>query len=275
MSTALTTTASAHITTQVTKRARLAFSVAVAEGTPTTDESFTATSDGGETSVEEVVNESGVRFHIVTAPEGNLTVEYKVTASASAPARAVSDYEALELIRPSRYAESDKLSSAAHALFRDSIGDAAATAVAVDAWIHDNLRYVLGSSRPTDSAADTFLQMKGVCRDYAHLAVAFLRSMGIPARVVSVYAPGLNPMDFHAVVEVAVDGQWRVIDGTHLAPRASFIRIATGRDTADTAFLTTLAGRHNFKTLKVSVTADGQLPEDDLSTLVTLGEAYA
>ena len=51
------------------------------------------------------------------------------------------------------------------------------------------------------------------------------------------YAPGLYPMDFHAVAEAFVEGHWRVVDATLLAPRQTLVRIATGRDAADTAFL--------------------------------------
>ena len=59
----------------------------------------------------------------------------------------------------------------------------------------------------------------------------------MPARLAAVYAPGCEPMDFHAVAEAFVDGEWRVVDATCLAPRQSMVRIATGRDAADTAFL--------------------------------------
>ena len=81
---------------------------------------------------------------------------------------------------------------------------------------------------------DTLLAGAGVCRDYAHLVVALLRAVNVPARLVSVYAPGVYPMDFHAVAEAFVEGQWRVVDATLLAPRQSLVRITTGRDTADT-----------------------------------------
>jgi transglutaminase-like putative cysteine protease len=84
---------------------------------------------------------------------------------------------------------------------------------------------------------DSLLAGAGVCRDFAHLVVALLRAVYVPARVVSVYAPGLYPMDFHAVAEAFVDGQWRVVDGTLLAPRQALVRIATVRDDADIAFL--------------------------------------
>ena len=100
------------------------------------------------------------------------------------------------------------------------------------------LNYVPGSSYLIDGAVETMLSGAGVCRDFAHLVVALLRAVKIPARAVSVYAPGLYPMDFHAVAEAFVGGQWRVVDGTLLAPRQALVRIATcWRDAADIAFL--------------------------------------
>ena len=81
-----------------------------------------------------------------------------------------------------------------------------------------------------------------MCRDYAHLVVGLLRAMEVPARLASVYAPGLDPMDFHAVAEAWIDGAWHVLDATLLAPRSSLVRIATGRDAADTAFLSSYGG---------------------------------
>ncbi len=65
----------------------------------------------------------------------------------------------------------------------------------------------------------------------------------MPARAVAVYAPGLFPMDFHAVAEAVVDGHWQVVDATLLAPRSCLVRIATGRDAADTAFLSITVAR--------------------------------
>ena len=81
-------------------------------------------------------------------------------------------------------------------------------------WVGTRLNYVPGSSDPIDGAVDTLLAGPGVCRDFAHLVVALLRAVNVPARVVSVYAPGLYPMDFHAVAEAFVEGQWRVVDAT-------------------------------------------------------------
>ena len=107
------------------------------------------------------------------------------------------------------------------------------------------LDYVPGSSDPIDGAVDTLLAGRGVCRDYAHLVVALLRAVNVPARLVAVYAPGCQPMDFHAVAEAFVDGQWRVVDATCLAPRQTMVRISTGRDAADTAFLDNHRGSHH------------------------------
>ena len=88
---------------------------------------------------------------------------------------------------------------------------------------------------PTDDAIDTLLAGEGVCRDFAHVCITLCRFLDIPARYVGVYAPGLSPMDFHAVFEAAVDGHWYVFDATRLAPRQTMLRISTGRDAADTA----------------------------------------
>jgi transglutaminase-like putative cysteine protease len=116
----------------------------------------------------------------------------------------------------------------------------------------------------------TLLARQGVCRDFAHVCVALLRGLDIPARVVSVYAPGVKPMDFHAVAEAWVDGTWRVVDATALAPRESLVRIATGRDAADTAFLSILSGRAELVELDVMAVVD-DFPGDDMTELASIG----
>jgi transglutaminase-like putative cysteine protease len=128
---------------------------------------------------------------------------------------------------------------------------------------------VSGSSRGTDGAVETLLHRRGVCRDFAHLAIALLRAKDIPARLAAVYAPGLRPMDFHAVAEAFVDGAWHVVDPTGLAPRASMLRITAGRDSADTAFLSTVGGRLTLKRLEVTAEA-AELPAEDPAALVGL-----
>jgi transglutaminase-like putative cysteine protease len=101
--------------------------------------------------------------------------------------------------------------------------------------------------------------------------IAMLRACDVPARLVSVYAPGLEPMDFHAVAEAYVGGEWRVVDATLLAPRDGLVRIATGRDAADTAFLTTTGGAVTLGELTVSAITDAVLPADDITAPSQLG----
>ncbi len=103
-----------------------------------------------------------------------------------------------------------------------------------------------------------------------HLVVTLLRALNVPARLVAVYAPGLSPMDFHAVAETFVDGAWRVVDATCLAPRQTPVRIATGRDAADTTFLDNHKGAINLNNMTVTATSDGVLPKDSVNQLVSI-----
>ena len=171
---------------------------------------------------------------------------------------------------PSRYAESDRLEAVARSDFNGVHGPRELLE-AVSSWVGSRLSYVPGSSGPTDGAVDTMLARQGVCRDYAHLVTALLRARDVPARLVAVYAPGLDPMDFHAVVEAAIDDEWRAVDATLLAPRHSLLRIATGRDAADTAFLSNYGGLVTLLEMAVSAWTDGELPRDDVTELVSLG----
>lgn len=176
--------------------------------------------------------------------------------------------ELLTYLRPSRYAESDRLLPTARKEFNGLDGLEQLNAVA--SFVHDQLSYVPGASRFTDGSVETLLQRRGVCRDYAHLAVALLRGLDVPARCAAVYAPGLDPMDFHAVAEAWVEGRWHVVDATRLAPRQSLLRIATGRDTADTAFMSTYGAGTRLGPLSVQATIDGDLPVDDHTGPVAL-----
>ena len=85
-------------------------------------------------------------------------------------------------------------------------------------WIRAEMDYVPGSSDATTTAADAFVARQGVCRDFAHLMASFARAAGVPARLTSAYAWRLDPPDFHAVVEVWLDGAWHLLDATGLAP---------------------------------------------------------
>jgi len=260
---------SCRIALTVTEPADLVFAVAVSAGTSSDPESLTITLDGAPVEVRELADAHGTRLHRVRAGSGALVLEYAATVTGHGATAEATDTDLLTYTRPSRYAESDELAPTAHAEFA-GIDDSAALLAAVSSWVGTHLSYVPGSSLPTDGATRTLLARQGVCRDYAHLVVALLRGLGIPARVVAVYAPGLDPMDFHAVAEAWVDGAWRVVDATTLAPRTTLVRIATGRDAADTAFLNVMSGRADLVSVEVGAVAD-VLPNDDLTQLVQIG----
>jgi transglutaminase-like putative cysteine protease len=265
-------TVTADIDLDVTAPGKIVYQIAVARASGlTVEETLTLTLDGVPLTATEIVGVAGSRLHVVEpATTGTLLLSYHATVTGRAEEPEADEAQLIEYLRPSRYAESDKLATIAFREFgqltstEDLLGGVAA-------WVGGHLRYVSGSSDPTDGSVDTYLLGQGVCRDYAHLVVAFLRGRNIPARLVAVYAPGLNPMDFHAVAEAYVDGHWRVVDGTLLAPRSTLLRIATGRDAADTAFLDNFGGGVAFKNATVTATVDGDLPSDDPRDLVTLG----
>ncbi len=263
-----TRSVSSRIELSVSEEAELVWSVAVAHGPELTSERLSITVDGTPIEVKELGVDDGGRLHVCTAPPGRLTLSYSAELSGLAAPASVDPVDDIVYRRPSRYAESDELGPTAWGEFSKLEGKALLDAVS--SWVGTRLSYVSGSSRPTDGATQTMLLRKGVCRDFAHLVIALLRARNVPARLVAVYAPGLSPMDFHAVVEAAIDGQWRVVDATTLAPRGSLVRIATGRDASDTAFLTVQSGRSDLVSVNVTATAEPGLPVDDLTSLVSL-----
>jgi hypothetical protein len=252
----------------VGEQAELVWSVAVADGPELGTEALTVTVDGSPIAVEELRVDDGGRLHLCTAPVGTLRLSYAAEVTGTATPAKVDPVDDIVYRRPSRYAESDELGPTAWAEFNALEGKDLLDAVS--SWVGTQLFYVSGSSRHTDGATQTLLARQGVCRDYAHLVIALLRARNVPARLVAVYAPGLQPMDFHAVVEAAIDGEWRAVDATTLAPRQSLVRIATGRDASDTAFLTVQSGRADLRTMQVDATASPYLPTDDLTSLVSL-----
>jgi transglutaminase-like putative cysteine protease len=145
--------------------------------------------------------------------------------------------EVLPFLLPSRFCPSDKFMRFAGREFVAS-NDGAARMMAILEWINRNVDYVSGVSNAETTAERTFVDRAGVCRDFVHLGITFARALGIPARAVSAYALDLNPPDFHAVFEVYLDGTWWLVDPTRLAPIEGIVRIGSGRDASDIAFLT-------------------------------------
>lgn len=150
------------------------------------------------------------------------------------PASYPGDPDVIPFLFPSRYAPSDRFSSIAHDLF-GKIENPFHQAVAIEDWLYENLSYVYGSSHESTSAEETFLQRRGVCRDFAHLGIAFCRALFLPARYVTAYSYLLDPQDFHAAFEVYLGGRWHLFDATRLVPLNALLRIAVGRDATETA----------------------------------------
>ncbi|MBH0776881.1 transglutaminase-like domain-containing protein [Nocardia bovistercoris] len=262
---------SAHLEVAISAPTTLEFQIAVARRPGIElDESLVFEVDGRRIQPWEIAGPHGTRIHRFDVSPGALRVDYRATVFGVAEPDIASDYDLALYRRPSRYAESDRFHAFAAAEFGAAISDGERAAL-VSAWVARRLRYAAGVSDHTDGAVDTMLTGAGVCRDFTHLTVAMLRAMKVPARVVAVYAPGCYPMDFHAVVEVWVDGGWRVFDPTGLAPRSSLVRIATGRDASDTAFLDNHGGEIYVHTLWVNAFVDGPLPLDDGSASITMG----
>lgn len=258
-----------RITATVTDTAEIVLNLAVAANTNPTEETLDITLDGSALNPIEVRDDHDGRWHILRdVSPGDLEIDYRATVEVGGAAGGLEEMERIAWLRPSRYVDTDRLEATAAALFGASAGRSRLQAI--QEWIANNLAYIVGSSRVTDGASDTYLARAGVCRDFTHLTVAFLRAGGVPARLVSVYAPGLSPMDFHAVVEAWVDDAWHVVDTTRLAPRQSLVRIGTGADASETSFFTVHSGGVDFGALEVGAVVDGDLPRDDQLSLVTI-----
>ncbi|RZK96489.1 MAG: transglutaminase family protein [Methylobacterium sp.] len=155
--------------------------------------------------------------------------------------------DVLVFLLGSRYCETDKLSAIAWSLF-GATPEGWARVQAIVTWVHQRIRFDYQLADATRSAFDGYNQQVGVCRDYAHLAVALCRCMNIPARYCTGYLGDIgvpvdiNPMDFSAWFEVYLDGptggRWYTFDARHDARRIGRIVIARGRDATDVAIST-------------------------------------
>jgi transglutaminase-like putative cysteine protease len=148
--------------------------------------------------------------------------------------------EVLLYMLPSRYVESDSLETEAQRLFGGCRAGWPRVQAICD-FVHQHVTFGYEHARPTKTALETYREKKGVCRDFAHLAIAFCRAMCIPARYVTSYLGDIGvprtdaPMDFAACMEVFLDGKWHVFDPRNNARRIGRLIIARGRDAADVA----------------------------------------
>ena len=157
----------------------------------------------------------------------------------------------IDYLMPSRFCPSDRFNDFVQAEF-GALGGGVLIA-AMREWVAGHLIYEPGASHAGTCASDTFIQRRGVCRDYAHMLITLARAASIPARYASVYAPDVDPPDFHAVAEVYLAGQWHMVDATGMAAANEVAKIGVGRDAADIPFLSSF-GLAELVEQRVSVT---------------------
>jgi transglutaminase-like putative cysteine protease len=164
----------------------------------------------------------------------------------------------------SRYCETDRLSEAAWDLFGNASPGAGRVQAICD-YVHRHLAFGYEHARRTRSAWEAFQERRGVCRDYAHLAIAFCRCMNIPSRYCTGYlgdigmAPPYGPMDFAAWIEVYIGGRWHTFDPRNNMPRIGRILMARGRDATDVAISNSF-GPNTLSSFKVWVDEVGAPP---------------
>lgn len=163
--------------------------------------------------------------------------------------------ETLVFLLGSRYCETDLLSEAAWTLFAQTPPGWKRVQAICD-YVHSLIVFGYEDARSTKTAWEAFNERKGVCRDYAHLAIAFCRCMNIPARYCTGYLgdmgtlPPYGVMDFAAWIEVYLGGAWHTFDPRNNVPRIGRALIARGRDAADVAIATTF-GPNTLESFKV------------------------
>jgi transglutaminase-like putative cysteine protease len=151
--------------------------------------------------------------------------------------------ELLRYTLPSRYCDSDKLMDFAWNQF-GSVPHGLARVQAICDWVHQNIEYRYMSGRSDLSASEVIHRRYGVCRDFAHVAVALCRAFNLPARYVTGHLPDVghldpgSPMDFHAYCEVYLGRDWYTFDPRFNEPRIGRVKVAHGADAVDGAFAT-------------------------------------
>ncbi len=169
----------------------------------------------------------------------------------------------------SRYCETDRLSQVAWDMF-GQIQPGWARVQAICDFVHQHIKFDYQDARSTRTAFEAWQEQKGVCRDYAHLAVAFCRCMNIPARYINghlgdIGVPILDPMDYSAWMEVYIGDRWISFDPRNNIPRIGRIVVARGRDAADVPLINSF-GPHFLKSFRVWTYDVTGLPLPDLST---------
>ena len=164
-------------------------------------------------------------------------------------------HDALVFLLGSRYCETERLMNVAWSNF-GSTPSGWPRVQAICDFVNSHLRFGYPHARPTRTAVEAFVERRGVCRDFAHLAVTLCRCMNIPARYCNGYLgdigvpPDPTPMDFNAWFDVFLGGKWHTFDARHNMPRVGRILIARGRDAADIPLVNSF-GPHVLKSFRV------------------------
>ncbi len=204
-------------------------------------------------SINPYMDSYGNEIWRLVAPSGRVQLEYDALVTVAPtpdvilphlPKTPIENlpYDVMIYTLPSRLCPSDLFVADAWRLFGHVQGGWAQVQAVCD-WLHQHIVYERASTSYT-TAWDSYQQRQGVCRDFAHLGVAFCRALNFPARYVCGYLPDINvpldpaPMDFHAWFEVYIDGVWCTFDARHNIPRVGRVLIARGRDAIDIAFAT-------------------------------------
>ena len=211
----------------------------------------------------------------VLAEPGPLSLVYDaiVTVSAYVPEVAPAGetnfadlpVDVLPFLLPSRFCQSDLLSRVAAKEF-DGLAPGFERITGVCNWVYDHLDYVPGSTGSSTTAVDVLVQGAGVCRDYAHLAIALCRALGVPARYLSGYAVDLDPPDFHGFFEAYLDGEWYLFDATRMAPIDGLVRIGVGRDAGDVPFASFVGWATLDEMVVSTIDLDRTEPDDGTTT---------
>lgn len=163
--------------------------------------------------------------------------------------------DTLQFLLGSRYCETDLLADTAWQLFSNNATGWSRVQDICD-YVNSHIEFGYQHARKTRTAWEVFQEKKGVCRDYAHLAITLCRSMNIPARYCTGYLgdmgmpPPYEEMDFAAWFEAYLDGRWYIFDPRNNTPRIGRILLARGRDATDVAIVTAF-GPNTLKSFKV------------------------
>lgn len=163
--------------------------------------------------------------------------------------------EALVFLLPSRFCDSDRMLDLAWQHFGGGLTGWARVQAICD-FVHAHIAFGYEHARVTRTASEAYAERQGVCRDYAHLAIAFCRAMNIPARYCTGYLSDIGtpkpypPGDFAAWFEAYLGGKWHMFDPRNNTPRIGRVLIARGRDAADVAITTTF-GPNTLQSFRV------------------------